>query len=285
MSIIEHKIPNQSADVTDLYAVVARDDHSFGLASRCSIKAVTSGDVSKWDVQAIMRNLTVVETNSERRSYSAARKRRRDSGADVVWAYVYLNAEDWANNLYICRSMWISETLPNPFRPSPMAGEDIGDGIVVEWNSNYRRLSEFLQANAVDNDRYLAMALPLAESVEKAFDTLMFHLSRLGQADITEDEFLNATVSSRDQVERIDGAIMELPFAPIELKAFGNALKEVGAYVGNIAMHYSDVGLQTWDQQGRLQNSLNQVPHAKNALRRMKFELRKFGDASELGGT
>ena len=50
-------------------------------------------------------------------------------------------------NNFICRSLWMNDDLPQESRPFAMQGENIGDGIIVDWNQDYEKWATFLKAH------------------------------------------------------------------------------------------------------------------------------------------
>lgn len=60
-------------------------------------------------------------------------KEKDKNPVQVVSLFVYLSIEDIQNADWICRSQWVDDKLPAQFAPRLLEGNNIGNGIVVDW--------------------------------------------------------------------------------------------------------------------------------------------------------
>lgn len=257
--------------------IVAEEDVSFAGAKRYSIKAVLNDSLSKAETASVVRQLTEDGKKNQFHRNQIVESMWGNSEAHVVWTFVYRSMSDFANDNYLCRSQWINPDLSEKFRPVRMNGEYVGNDVVLDWNPHYETMSRIFAENAVAKGPYLAQAVPLTTELKAHFEFIDSQLASLSKREMTEAQFLENTHGTRTRIEKIDREIMELPVAPFECKDFDGAIAELGACVGNIALHYSEQGFKTWDERGRLQNSLVQSQSAPGILRRLEVEIEKFG--------
>ena len=96
--------------------------------------------MSKADAAVIVRRITG-ERGLDGYCYDASGAGSLNPAAQVIWAYLYLTIEDYANINPYCSSLWIHDQVPPNFRPISWAGENIGHGITVRWNPSYAEMA------------------------------------------------------------------------------------------------------------------------------------------------
>lgn len=99
------------------YTIFKTEDISHGLAKRYSFKVVVNGTASKAEIASIVRQVTT--EGAKRRYYRnhLVEGRWGEADAHVIWTFVYPSAEDEARNNFICRSLWIHDSLDDVARP------------------------------------------------------------------------------------------------------------------------------------------------------------------------
>ncbi|MCI5165579.1 MAG: DUF4365 domain-containing protein [Candidatus Electrothrix sp. GM3_4] len=133
------------------YTLPEIDDVSHAGAKRYSFKVVINGAATKIEIAAIVRQVTNEGAKRRYHRNYLVEGRWGDSNAHVVWTFIYPTDEDYRNNIWICRSIWIHEDLDEQFMPIRFEGENVGDNIIVDWNDNYHELSKCLSEDHVSN--------------------------------------------------------------------------------------------------------------------------------------
>ena len=150
----------------DRYSLLSTRDQSHGTAKRYEFRAILNPTLSKAEIASVVRQLTYDGAKCRYHRNHLVEARWGDSDAHVVSTFVYPTFEDFDRDNYFCRSQWISDDLAQESRPNVIRGENIGDGIIVDWNQGYRNSAgSFLKSLEVTNEDYLARALPLAEEL------------------------------------------------------------------------------------------------------------------------
>ncbi len=209
------------------YTLVKTEDVSHGTAKRYSIKAVLNGTFSKAEIASIVRQLTTEAT--KRRYYRSHRVERRwgETDAQVVWSFVYPSVEDYKNNNRVCGSLWINPSLPAEARPLEFSGENVGDGIVVEWNSNYDLLAGMFSRDKTTREEYLGAASQLIERLNALVKYFQTELKLLRATQVMEETFLARSQDPRREVASIYGQVNDLPGAPYECNEVDELLQRV----------------------------------------------------------
>ncbi len=262
---------------TQRYTLVKTEDVSHAGAKRYAFRVVLNGPApaTKADIAAIVRQVT---REGKRRRYhrnSLAQQHWGHSDAHVVWGFIYLTTEDEKRDLPICRSLWIHESLPENARPARFKGENVGDSIIVEWDSNNAFFSQLFAKEAVTKEEYLSRVHSPLHELKERFTTVQGHLHQLSRSEMTESEFLARTHKSRERIDKIDLQIGRLPIAPFECIEVDAVLKEFVAFVSNIALYYSERDQNPRSARIRLIESGRQVEYANQTLQKVEFEMDK----------
>ena len=261
---------------SDRYTIFKIEDISHGLAKRYSFKVVINGTLSKAEVASIVRQVTI--EGAKRRYYRSHLFEGRwgEADAQVVWTFVYPSAKDEARNNFICRSLWIHDSLDDAARPLPLEGENIGNDIIVDWNENYGFLAQLSSKNTMAKEDYLNVVVPLIHELKLLLDDMGSNLLSLKDGNIEEDGFLDLTSASRKRINEIYWSISGMSLAPFECKEMDQSLQSFIAYMDNVVLYFSDKGLETWTAPNRLEMSLQQRSYALESLGALEYELKKI---------
>ncbi len=125
------------------YTVISLKDTSNDTTKRYSATILARPPITRLRLEALVRRATA-DIRKER--YHRAEQfgqafRNRD--ADVVSLYVAADPTDATNANWVCRTMWISQSLDPAARPLPIGGVDLGDGLEVIWKSDYALSGQF----------------------------------------------------------------------------------------------------------------------------------------------
>ncbi len=260
----------------DRYTIFKTDDTSHGAAKRYSFDAVINGNATKAEIAAIVRQITNEGAKRRYHRNHLVEGQWGDSDAHVVWTFIYPSAEDHNRRNHICRSLWIHEDLDEDFRPMGFDGENVGDNIIVEWSANYDFIAKHVSTYTLSKEDYFAEVLPHIRELKESLTVFENSLVALSKIEIDEAEFLSLTEIQRKQIDIIYSAITDLPFAPFECRDMDSKLGSFVSFLHNIWLYYSDNGQSTWDKKTRLDQSLQQLSYAREAMQHLEYELSKI---------
>ncbi len=277
----EHSLPALRDMLTmvipqDRYTLLNTNDVSHVTAKRYSFKAVLNGTFSKSEIASLVRQMTA--KGAERRYYRnhLVEKRWGDSDAEVVWVFAYPSMNDYANNNFYCRSLWINPSLPEHERPTTFQGENVGDGTIVDWNSNYDLLADLFSKQESTKEEYLKEATPLIEELEALILYFQQTLSSPERQQLARDAFVRRSQTQLQQAGRIYREVNDLPGAPYECKEVDNLLQQVAGNIDNIPILYSDNSSANWSDASRLYQAVEQANDAASTMEGLRYELQKI---------
>ena len=244
----------------DRYSILKTEDPSIAVAQRRSLKILAHGAKSKSELAVIIRRET----------------ERLKEACDVVWIYIYLSLEDFSHNNRLCHSQWISENLPEDFRPLEMEGEIVGEGIVVEWNPNYAALENLFSSEHSRKDEYLAELSPRVSEASVLLCVIEEAVGSMRDFGLSEEGFVERVAAQLARCRELYSESMDLPVAPFECRELAEQAHQLLALLDNIALLYADETKGTWNAEARRRQAFDQAFHAREALDRLAFELEKM---------
>lgn len=260
---------------TNRYTIIKIDDTSHGAAKRYSFKVVLNGTMSKAEVATIVRQVTNAGQKRRYHRNHIVEGQWGGSDAHVVWTFIYPSAEDHTRHNHICRSVWINDSLAPQFRPMSFDGENIGDSIIVDWNTDYDLLAEHVTLNTLSKEDYFAKVFPRIEELAPVLDIIEGQLLALSKGELDEPVFLVDTKLERNRINEIYFELTDLPFAPFECNDMDEKLHGFVAHLHNIWLLYSENGRTKRDEKSRLKQSLLQASYARETLQSLQYELSK----------
>ena len=258
------------------YTIAKTEDVSHGTAKRYSFKAVLNGTFSKSEIASIVRQITT--QGAQRRYYRSHLVERRwgDSDAQVVWSFIYPSMKDLANNNFICRGFWVNPDLPKEDQPTGFSGENIGDGIIADWNSNYDLLASLFSEQESTKEDYLKAATPLVEALDELITRFQSALRSSNGQHVARAAFVMRTQAQLQRAADVYREVSDLPGAPFECKEVDDLLQQVAGNIDNIPMLYSDNSRAKWSDRNRAYLASEQVEDAARGMQALKYELQKI---------
>lgn len=257
------------------YTLVSTEDVSHGMAKRYSIKVVLNRPMTKPELAAVIRDMTA---KTAKRRYSRnvmVNGRWGDADAHVIWTLIYASAADEKKANYTCRSLWIDPSLDGKYAPSPLAGEHVGDGIIVDWNqSPLDRLSENGHGD-FDKEHYLDLVDPIVALVTGSLADIGQALQKWKSGASIEANFLSETKSARQQISDAYDAHGNSPESPYECHDLDASVGSMLAYAHNIVLHHNERGIELWAAPVRRQLTASALDDANKCLNRIKHEREK----------
>ncbi len=259
------------------YTIFEQSDVSHGSAKRYSYKVVVNGDANKSEVASIVRQVTIYGAKRVYNRNHLTQGHWGDSEAQVVWTFVYPSAEDHARDNYICRSLWIHPDLPIRDRPLGHRGQNIGDGIIVNWNPMHAESAHLVSANTCTKGEYLSRVPQLVEELSSLLTNLDVQHSALFRGTASEESFLIKTERTRARIVEIEDEVFDMPLAPFECNQVDQAFKRLLVSCSNIALFYSERGRETWKDVNRKGWLVTQQREAaRESLSRVESEISKI---------
>ncbi|MCI5212811.1 MAG: hypothetical protein D3910_29365, partial [Candidatus Electrothrix sp. ATG2] len=253
------------------------DDVSHGAAKRYSFKVVINGSATKAEIAAIVRQVTNEGAKRRYHRNHLVEGRWGDSDAHVVWTFIYPTAEDYNHNTWVCRSIWIHESLEEQFRPVGFDGENVGDNIIVDWNDDYREWSQVLSECTGSKEDYLSTVLPIIDELKKLFQEISVDLSKYKDNEINEKKFIVLTREALKRIYELYRESIDLPFAaPFECRDVDQKFQNFVAALDNIRLHYDEDSRHNWTKENRLWLSITQCSLAQENLQNFEYELSKI---------
>lgn len=259
----------------DRYTLLKTNDVSHGTAKRYSFKAVLNGTFSKSEIASIVRQITT--DGAGRRYYRdhLVEGRWGDSDAQVVWTFIYPSMDDHAINNPVCRGLWNNPSLPQAARPTALKGENVGDGLIVDWISYYADVARISAESKATKEEFLAAAVPLIELLDDLIQHFRKALNSLQKSQMTKAEFLERSQGHLRKAREAYSEVGDLPGAPYECSEVDNLLQQIAASVDNIPLLYSPKSSAKWTDASRLFQAIQQVEDVSNTMQDLKYELRK----------
>lgn len=258
------------------YTLVSTEDVSHGMAKRYSIKVVLNRPMTKPELAAVVRDMTA-KTSKRRYSRNAMVKGRwGDADAHVVWSFIYASAADEKKANYTCRSLWITPNLDAQYAPTRLAGEDVGDGIIVDWEqSPLAGLSDQDQRD-FDKEHYLDLVDPIIAQVTENLVDVGRALKSWQSGASSEASFLAETEAARRQISTAYDAHSCSLDPPYECHELDGPVASMLAYAHNIVLHHNERGTEIWTAQVRGRMTASALEGARKCLDRIKYEREKI---------
>ncbi len=264
------RLVNQVEIIPD-YTITKISDISHGAAKRYSARVVLSKEHSQSELIKIISSLTKEIRVCEYHRSSLTRVAWRNKPADVVWLFFYPTSQDERNNNYLCKSEWINSELEETFRPFPQNGQDIGDGVNVEWNAMYLSTAKYNHKNEIPKESFvqfveesLAQSVMLFSALERKF--IQFSDSEISFDDLCR--FINANKSKSHDIYQ---GGLSIGLSSYECKEVSIKFQNMIAHLDNIFMLLGYPNEKT-----TIFNIRAQAKYFSEAVDALKYELNKI---------
>lgn len=257
------------------YTVVRTKDTSHGSAKRYSVDVVLNGTKTKAEIASVIRQVTAETIASRYYRDEVTRSRWGDIDAHVVGLYIYLSVGDQPTRNWICQSQWISDDLAKKARPIQMVGENVGKGIIVEWNKMHAVIAEMKMKSAVGKDGYFARIEPIIQRIEELVAQVAGELTKLANGIVDEEFFLSSVAEELAAMEGLERTVNDIETPPFECEEVDHRLQLVACRVGNVALYFSERGQSTWKQAQRISLAVQTLQEAVVGMQELDYEIRK----------
>ncbi|MGM8932820.1 DUF4365 domain-containing protein [Salinicola halophyticus] len=258
------------------YTIVSTEDVSHGMAKRYSIKVVLNRPMAKPELAAVVRDLTA-RTAKRRYSRNAmVQGRWGDTDAHVVWTFIYASAADEKKANYTCRSLWIDPNLDGNYAPTLLAGENVGDGIIVDWKQSPLAGVHKSGNGDFHKEHYFELVDPMVVHVAESLATIGQALQKWQSGASAEADFLSETESARQQISDACDAPASSPEPPYECHDLDALVGSMLTYAHNIVLYHNERGIELWAFKVRRHMTASALDDADKCLDRINYEREKI---------
>jgi hypothetical protein len=148
------------------YTRLKLDDISNGMTKRYRAHLLVRHPITRLRLEAVVRQATSDIRNETFHRSEGLSQRFGDKYADVVCLYIAGDPVDVVNANWLCRSDWVNPMLAAEYRPHPIGGVDLRDGLEIVWNSSYGHMGRFLKTLEIDKQTFLQSVQQLLVATE-----------------------------------------------------------------------------------------------------------------------
>lgn len=258
------------------YTLVSTEDLSHGMAKCYSIRVALNRPMTKPELAAVIRDMTAKTAKRRYCRNTMVKGRWGDTDAHVVRSFIYASAADEKKASYTCRSLWVDPNLDAQYAPTRLTGEDVGDGIIVDWEqSPLAGLSDQGQSD-FNKEHYLDLVDPIITQVTENLVDIGRALKAWQSGASSEASFLAETEAVRQQISTAYGAHSNSPEPPYECHELDGPVGSMLAYAHNIVLHHNERGVEIWAARVRGQMTTSALEDASKYLDRIKHEREKI---------
>lgn len=266
------------SEISDVgaFTILELRDVSHGLAKRYSANVLIPEGFETADIPNVIKQLTYELRGREYYRTDTVRKRWAGHPAQVVFLFIYRTLDDVRNTNWICRSLWIDSELTPEAAPTPFEGDEIGEGIVVDWSSNYevkRKLAD--QYGLTKEDFLLQMQdvlIPMEQLIVRALELQQVYES----GGMREEAYQANMMEMEPDVTELYTRATGIGMPPFECLDLARRFQSVAAYAHNIFLPFSERGLETWPELPTKQYLIREaIEKYLDNRTRLDFELEK----------
>nr|WP_320010113.1 DUF4365 domain-containing protein [uncultured Desulfobulbus sp.] len=257
------------------YTLISTEDVSHGLAKRYSVRIVLNRSMTKPEMAVVVREVTA---RTAKRRYSRddiVKRQWGDTDAHVVWTFVFSSAEDEKRSAYVCRSEWIDSKLSPDASPLKLIGEDIGDGIIVDWEKS--PLTYFPTGSKdFDKEQYLAIVQPVITVVLESVEIIDSALADWNLKTNDDETFLEQTENALKAIDQKYHKYSSSPVAPFECADLDISIRSFLSLAQNIPLYHNEKGCSIWQPETRRIMTMKAINDVRKLWTRIEFELEKI---------
>ncbi len=253
------------------YTVTKTSDNSHGGAKRYSVKVTLSKEHSQAELLTIIRTLTEETKMCEYHRSDRTRDAWKNKPADVVWLFIYPTPQDERNNNYLCKSEWIDPDLEEHFRPCSQNGQDIGDGVNVEWNSMYLTTAKYNHQNEISKETFVQFVDETAAKSSRLFAELEQVFKLYTDKDVSFQELCQFIETNQPIAHEIYEKGVFIGLSSYECKDASIKFQSMIAHLDNMFMLLGHP-----NENNTIFNLKNQAQYFVEAFNGLKYELNKI---------
>jgi hypothetical protein len=233
------------------FTVLSLEDVSHAAAKRYTANILITPAGSREQVR-----LVVAEAVAEFRSAEIFRNeitKRYWAGlpAQAIWLFVYQSLDDVPHINWICRCQWLSPQLTGTARRFALKGDEEFEGVVIDWNEQYRTRAEFAKTHTVSHETYLSRLDDVIVRLEPLMTEALGLNDRYQRGTLGNDSYVAMMCEIEPQVSDLYRQSGHIGLAPTRHNDLSQAFQQLMAMAHNVVLPFSARGLKTWPQRNR----------------------------------
>lgn len=264
------RLVNQIQILPD-YTITQISDNSHGAAKRYSARITLSKEHSQAELLQIIRILTEEIKLCEYHRSDHTRVSWRNVPAHVVWLFIYPSPQDERNNNYLCKSEWIDDSLEEQFRPHTQNGQDIGNGINVDWSNSYLEVTRYNQQNEIPKESFIQYVEGLTTRTVELYQKFVEKLNQYLDATLSFQELCEFITGHRKQANDIYQEGIFIGLSSYECKDASIKFQSMISHLDNIFMLLGDR-----EESNAIFNLKHQAEFFVEAYNGLVYELKKI---------
>jgi len=194
----------------------------------------------------------------------------------VVWLFLASDLQDIRNTNWLVRSQWIDPDLNPQMRPIKLSASEYVDSIAVVWNEYYKGLKSFYGKHSVDKGEVLAKLEPLVKRATETGSQIAGWFDAFERDELDEQTLLSRVRAVSSEIYAITDQLVNMPFPPQDVEDYYTRAQSLFGHLGNMALYYSDRGIETWPEKNRTVLMSFTVRDFRADLQRLEFEREKL---------
>ena len=261
----------------DRWEVFKLKDLSHGLAKRLSATILTDRHYP----EDVLRTIIVevfqeVKTDPYLRN-EMVRARWGDTPAHVVWIDIGFDIEDINRCNWVCMACWIDPDLDENSRPLWTHVDEIHNGIMIDWNSNYHAMKRFWSEHTGRKHEVIESVEGILEQVKPILALLDQAFTAFRQGAVTEQSLKEVVQNHWEDADNLYNEAVKCPQAPPECVDYRQQFQNVMASFHNLFLFYtSDRYLNERTKADRTWLFNRNLTDLKETLPKLEYEREKL---------
>ena len=251
-------------------------DLSHGLAKRLSATILTDRHYPQDVLRSIVAEVSQeVRTDPFVRS-EMVRARWGSTPAHVVWIDVGFDIEDINRCNWVCMACWIDPELDEKFRPHWSNYDEVHDGIMIDWKSDYHEWKTFWSQNTGGKSDVIQCVERTLEDMQPILGLLEHTFSEFQKGAIAEKSLIEVIQKHEDNAWEIYDCGTRCPQAPPECVDYRQEFMNAICFFHNLFLFHSPDDLQNRTVENRTWLFGKQLSYLKDSLLKIDYEREKL---------
>jgi hypothetical protein len=258
------------------YSIFQQKDMSFGGAKRFAAQILIDKHYSREVLRKIIKELTEKLRKDTYCRNDLVRNRWGDSPAHVVWLDIGHSIEDLNRSNWSCQSLWVDPLLDEGMRPLRLHGSEFFENIEIRWNEDYKKMGTLLETYSGTKNEVLTVLFKLLDEMDIVSQNAINLFKQYMAGDISENAFIKGMQQLEPKIDRIYKESWSTPLPPPDCKDFYQACQSIFATFHNMALYYSEIGLEKWQKKNRDFLMKSTIKSFLDEYEIVKFERKKL---------
>jgi hypothetical protein len=176
---------------------------------------------------------------------------------------------------WICRSLWVTPTLPRDARPISLRGEDF-EGIQIAWNDQYKSLKEYYESQKGSKEEIIKSHQRIINAILDLAKQAIEDFEKFTKNSISEGEFISKMQQMQPRVRELYSEGQQVPIPPVECQDYHQSCHNIYATVDNIFLWYSKTEIDKRPSKTRNWLLQKDIERLYKYVEKLKFEEEKL---------